>query len=172
MGGGYQPGSGKLTVTESTPGVIPAIDATLTTKDGAHSYRLARKRAEGVWAAAAVVRHELRHKELHEAKGADYDHDAVADDVETASADPWLDVFQANTYATLAAELFFGDTAAYVAGGEDDDARAAREKEVKDTRGQLLVKGDNELLAIVAEKEAAPEEASDWAFPGSQARAP
>jgi hypothetical protein len=171
MGGGYQPGSGRLLVTASTPGVIPAIDATLTTKDGAHSYHLVRRRAEGVHAAAAVVLHELRHKELHETKGDDYDHDAVTDDVETASASPWLDVFQANTYATFAAELFFGDTGAYVAAGADDGDRAARQGAIDNTRGQLLVKGDNELLAIIAEGDAEPDEASDWAFPGSQARA-
>ena len=54
---------------ESAPGVIPALDVVLATKDGAHSYHLVRERAEGIRAVAAIVRHELKHKELHEATG-------------------------------------------------------------------------------------------------------
>ncbi len=172
MGAGYQPKSGRLTVTGSAPGVIPALDVNLVTKDEAHSYRLTRERREGIQAVAACVLHELKHKELHETKGDDYDEDAVTDAVETESADPWLDVFQPNTYANFAVELFYGDTEAWVAGGEDEDEQAARKETVSTHRGQLRVKGDNELLAIIAERDAAADESSDWAFPGSQAQAP
>jgi len=161
MGAGYNHNDGSLTVTESAPQVIPGIDTTLHGTDKAFVYHLVRERVEGIKALGAIVRHELKHKELFEASTSptsDYDHDRVTDVLETAAAGPRLSPFLANTYSVdFTVDQFYKDLGAVKAG------------DLETHRGQLQVYGDNELLAIVAEKEREVNEDDDWAFPGSQA---
>jgi hypothetical protein len=171
MAAGYDPVRKTLTITAEGPGVIPGLNVQLITNDKAHSYRLIRERCEGIRAVAAIVRHELRHKELHEMAGADYDQDAVIDNVETASASPWLDPFQPNSYANFDVNLFYKDLENWKKEG-DEKQQAARADQVKTHAGQLRVKGDNELLAIIAEGKKKANESQDWAFPGAQTPKP
>ncbi|HEY3439676.1 MAG TPA: hypothetical protein VGK29_02945 [Paludibaculum sp.] len=168
MAAGYSPTANTLTVTGEAPGVIPGLNVQLRTKDGSKTYHLIRERCEGIRAVAAIVRHELRHKELHEMNGADYDFDAVVDAVEEKSSDPWLDIFQPNTYSNFDVNLFYSDLDKWLSEGNQAQ-RDARKAQVEDHRGQLRVKGDNELLAIIAEGRKKANEKEDWAFPGSQA---
>jgi len=177
MGGGYSLENKRLCVTQSSPDTFPAQDVNLRTKDGAHSYHLVREKVKGIQAVAAVVRHELKHKELFDQvqwpggkdpywkrdgtvdpdihPGNDYDEDSVPDGVETGSGSPWLDPFQACTYANFTIGLFFPDP-----------------KDAPDTQAkQVELKGDNELLAIVAERKRVCREDQDWAFPGTKAQA-
>jgi len=177
MGGGYSLENRKLCVTQSSPAPIPGQNVTLQSKDKNHSYPLVRDRVEGIQAVASVVRHELKHKELFDQvqwpggkdpywkgdgtvdpdvrPGNDYDQDSVPDGYETASSDPWLDPFQACSYANFSIDLFFQNPA---------DAPPSQ-------KAQIQLKGDNELLAIIAERKRVAHEDQDWAFPGTRAKA-
>jgi hypothetical protein len=190
MAAGYSVNDSKLYITQEGPGVIPAIDTRLTTSREAHSYHLKREKCEGIRAVAAIVRHELKHKELHETKGDDYDADRVPDSVETSSPSPYLDPFQPNTYTNFNINCFYPDLNLSAKGCESLQAGSQEEKDhcaqllarcefaqaasqqVMDHCGQLRVKGDNELLAIIAEAKKLAHESQDWAFPGTRAKKP
>lgn len=178
MGGGYSLANRRLCVTQGSPEPIPGKDVTLRSKDGNHSYHLVRDRVEGIQAVAAVVRHEMKHKDLFDQvtwpggkdpywkgdgsvdpevrPGNDYDQDSVPDGYETGSTDPWLDPFQACSYANFNLDLFF-----------QDPTEAPASQKI-----QLQLKADNELLAIIAERKRVCREDQDWAFPGTRAKGP
>ena len=171
--GGYSPSNERLVVTSATVGVIPALDATLQKADpysGLHTYHLQRERREHLEAVGATVAHELKHRDLFTMKGPHRpsDGDGVEDAVEDGSIDPWLDKTDPNTYSNLDASLFFGNTRDYVQKGKEGTPDS-RQQAVDQAAYQLGIAGDNELLAIIAERSLVVHAGQDWASPGSQA---
>jgi len=171
--GGYSPSNERLVVTSATVGVIPALDAILQKADpysGLHTYHLQRERREHLEAVGATVAHELKHRDLFTMKGPHRpsDGDGVEDAVEDGSIDPWLDKTDPNTYSNLDASLFFGNTRDYVQKGKEGTPDS-RQQAVDQAAYQLGIAGDNELLAIIAERSLVVHAGQDWAFPGSQA---
>jgi hypothetical protein len=171
--GGYSPSNGRLMVTSVTVGVIPALDAILQKADpywGLHTYHLQRERREHLEAVGATVAHELKHRDLFTMKGPHRpsDGDGVEDAVEDGSIDPWLDKTDPNTYTNFNISLFYGDTGDYVK-NDKDGSKESRQETVDKATYQLRIAGDNELLAIIAERSLVVHAGQDWAFPGSQA---
>ncbi len=171
--GGYSPANKRLVVTSESVGVIPALDVVLDHShpiSGNHTYHLQRTRRERLEAVGAIVAHELKHKELFETAGPDYDLDGVRDAVEEGSGSPWLDMTSPRTYGNFTVRTFFGDPEDYKRNGAEGTVES-RTKAVEEAERQLGIVGDNELLAIIAEKGLVVRKAQDWAFPGSQATA-
>lgn len=118
---------------------------------------------------AALVRHELRHQELKETPGEDYDRDGLRDAMESNDAfSPWTHALVRNTY-NLSVELFYRDLNEWLKEGTPQQ-QEDRKKQIESHRWQLDKFGDNELLASVAEGRKQADEGRNWAFPGSQAK--
>lgn len=159
-GGDYNPASPTLRIGQSATDVMFAMNQPLsTTLDGGHSCVLERDPVEGIEAVAAIVAHELMHKHLFGRVVVDQDKDGVRYEDEIGVM-PWTYYEEPNTYG-LTLNMFFND--AYL-------KKPSHKKDLEELKKQLLYNGDNELKAIMAEKNRIGkwDSKQDWAYPGSQ----
>ncbi len=174
IGGGYNPANKKLEVDATAIDSIPARSETVTGcshTPGTYSYTFNRESVKDIQAVAAIVAHELMHKQLFEGSTTENDRDGDAiGEIAEKSVLPVTCYFSKNEYPDkpscsntyqLSADLFFGS--------RGDLKGAKKKKEWDSADKQLKEFGDNEIKAIHAEQSRSCDTSKDWAFPGSQA---